>query len=533
MIIFESLCCDNQLITIIMIKSIIKGFVFLSAAMLLFGCKEKEAPYIKVNEKDVYFESAAGEKTVSFTSNLEAISTTYSSDWLTAASGAAVDGILVIKVTENKGLDPRSTTITIGNDIVSETISVTQAGAGAELTLNKSSENVPAEGATFTFSVSSNADWTVALLKDCKWMTADPRTGEGNGSVTVTVEANTAPEAREADIVVRTTSGGVEQHLLVKQEAAAPKLTLDKTAETVPADGGSVSVAVSSNTSWKVELPSGCDWISASPKSGEGDGTVTLMVVANTAQAVRDALVAFVTTTGGVSVDIAIKQEAAAAQFAPFTAKWEFSSEAMAVYKDNFGGESGKLDKAAGDGGCFVDSNISAGGRLTYVQVDKTSIDTGDRAKRTVGSTGHPYVTGTWPGDYWLFTLSNGEKIPAGTTAHIRYITRVSKTGPKYWVIEYLDGNDWKPAGELKTADDVQHNLVMESDGSTNVWVDFTWKTTVDATTLQFRQRIVSGIQATGKAAPDAPNGGTSRIAGSNTPLEDGTGTSSPVFEVL
>lgn len=212
-------------------------------------------------------------------------------------------------------------------------------------------------------------------------------------------------------------------------------------------------------------------------------------------------------------------------------AQWEFSETAMEAYKDNFGGTAGVKDKTAGDGGMFVNSNVTAGGKITYVQVDKTELDVDDKASRITGGTGHPYVTGPWTGDYWLFTLSNGSKIAAGSQAHIKYITRVSKTGPKYWVIEYNDGNAWQPAGEIKTEEEVQHNLVMTDDGKTNVTVDVTFTLAADVDAAQFRMRVASMHQASGAGVLAKPNGGTSRIAGAAA-AEDGTVTS-PIFEIL
>ena len=110
-------------------------------------------------------------------------------------------------------------------------------------------------------------------------------------------------------------------------------------------------------------------------------------------------------------------------------AEWLFSAETLAQYADKFGGTAGVKDKAAGDGGMYVESNVSPGGKITYVQIDKTELDVDGKASRIVGGTGHPYVTGAWKGDYWLFTLGNGSEIAAGKQAHIKYITRTSATG--------------------------------------------------------------------------------------------------------
>ncbi len=218
----------------------------------------------------------------------------------------------------------------------------------------------------------------------------------------------------------------------------------------------------------------------------------------------------------------------------PFKAEWEFSADAMKAYKDNFGGTDGIKDKTAGDGGLFIDSNVSEGGKITYVQVDKTSLDTGNNARRLVGGTGHPFVYGPWTGDYWLFSLSNGKVQPAGAKVHIKYITRVSKSGPRYWVVEYLDGSDWKPAMELSTAEEdtsLQYNVKMADDGSTNVTVDATFTTTAAMTTMQVRMRCAGTYRADNGKALTAVNGGTCRIAGAAA--EEGKDTTSPIFEVV
>ena len=207
-------------------------------------------------------------------------------------------------------------------------------------------------------------------------------------------------------------------------------------------------------------------------------------------------------------------------------AEWLFSADAMSAYKDTFGGTAGVKSTLEGDGGMYVDSNVSAGGRITYVQVDKAAVDPNQKASRIVGGTGHPYVTGPWTGDYWLFTLSNGTEQPAGTKAHIKYISRVSKTGPKYWIAEYNDGEDWKPAIATSThTDGFTYNLVMEPDGSTNITVEAEFTLAKAADKIQFRMRCVSMLQASGDPALEKCNGGTSRIAGD--------AETSPVFETL
>jgi hypothetical protein len=209
--------------------------------------------------------------------------------------------------------------------------------------------------------------------------------------------------------------------------------------------------------------------------------------------------------------------------------KWAFSADRMADYADHFGGTAGVADKTAGDGGMYVQANLSGTGTIKYVQVDKTEIDKDGKATRITGGTGHPYVTGQWPGDYWLFTATDGTVYPAGTKLHIYFQTRISATGMRYWMLEYFDGNGWQPAVEPQTATvgdgTVSYNIDVSTNSSKNSIVDCTFTLAAPCTEMQFRYRCVANFTGQSKTVT-APNGGTNRIAGA----DDGT---SPIFEVV
>ncbi|MCF0175465.1 MAG: hypothetical protein HUJ94_01370, partial [Bacteroidales bacterium] len=171
-------------------------------------------------------------------------------------------------------------------------------------------------------------------------------------------------------------------------------------------------------------------------------------------------------------------------------------------------------------------------GRITYVQVDKTSLSPKDNPMYYVGSTGHPYVTGVWPGDYWYFTASDDSEYPAGTKLHVQYLTRISGTGQKYWMLECWDGEAWIPAPgyevktETETKTSAQYNFINPT---ANVAVNVTWPLAKACTKMEFRMRCVANWQSNGKGALAAPNGGTCRLASDGSDL---LGTS-PVFEVV
>lgn len=212
-------------------------------------------------------------------------------------------------------------------------------------------------------------------------------------------------------------------------------------------------------------------------------------------------------------------------------AKWRLTTSLFPNYASFFGGTSGKFDKAEGNGGCYVPSNVEGNGKIEYYQIDKTEIDINGKASRIIGGTGHPYVTGAWPGDYWQFSATDNYEYPAGTNLHIKFLTRVSATGHKYWMLEYFDGNEWKPADEYpvetetETGTGAKYNFI---EPTSNVAVEANWTLAAPCREPKFRMRCVANWQANGSGALAAPNGGTCRIADN----DDGKEDAGPVFEV-
>ena len=212
-------------------------------------------------------------------------------------------------------------------------------------------------------------------------------------------------------------------------------------------------------------------------------------------------------------------------------AKWRFTATTMTAYQEFFGGTAGKFDTAEGFGGLYVPSNVEGNGKIEYWQIDKTGIDTSNKASRIIGGTGHPYVTGAWPGDYWQFSATDNYEYPAGTQLHIKFITRISATGQKFWMLEYFDGNEWKPADEYpvetetETGTNAQYNFI---EPTSNVAVECNWKLAAPCREPKFRMRCVANWQSNGKGALAAPNGGTCRIADNGDDGED----AGPLFEV-
>ena len=159
-------------------------------------------------------------------------------------------------------------------------------------------------------------------------------------------------------------------------------------------------------------------------------------------------------------------------------------------------------------------SAVEGIGHMEYVPFDLESSDPGKNYKLDV-SDNSPRVTGPWPGDYWLF-YGNGA-IKAGSEVRISFESRVSGTGHKFWILEYLDGDEWQTAGEALQTNEpgemITYTHAMNADGSTNIMVEGNVKFRKNSPHAQFRFRCVANWRANGAGALAQRNTGTARIS--------------------
>ncbi len=169
-------------------------------------------------------------------------------------------------------------------------------------------------------------------------------------------------------------------------------------------------------------------------------------------------------------------------------------------------------------------------GYIEYVPFDLENTNANKKYKLDV-SDKSPRVTGPWPGDYWLF-YGNGS-IKAGSEVRIAFESRTSATGHKFWMLEFLDGNEWRPACETFTSnesgEDVTYTHAMNADGSTNVQADYTVKYRKNSEHAQFRFRCVANWQASGAGALATRNGGSARLTVTDMADE----TYQPTIEII
>lgn len=204
------------------------------AGLTLFAaCDPKDTvenpppPKLEVNQLKISALSTENTYTFNVTANVNWTATVAAGiEWLTIdpASGEGEgDETVTVTVEENTDLEPRSTTITItsvakeGEEPLTEQVSVEQAAAtppvAHELEVDPSKIEAKDVADTYTIDVTSNSDWTASIGENPEWLTLDPASGTGNGTITVSVEANETTDVRDATITIITVAKAGEATL--------------------------------------------------------------------------------------------------------------------------------------------------------------------------------------------------------------------------------------------------------------------------------------------------------------------------------
>lgn len=295
-----------------------------------------------------------------------------------------------------------------------------------------------------------------------------------------------------------------------------------------------VILTVKCNWDWTIHQSEDDDWFSVVPMSGEAgkEYTVKLTVQSNTSDTRSSVITILSEEVLGTqaSTTLEILQESGGGGGLPMTGldepvEWFFNGAAGSDYT---------VPTQQ-----FVENNAlrpaSGNGTLSYFHTykEQTGIDDPD-CQRFIGGTGQPYVTGAWPGDYWLFDVPV-KNFKTGTKVRISFVSRISGTGQKYWRLEFKSSTSesWKVAGESQTATFNGQTITYTHQLPTatpNLQIDATATFTRPIPDGSVQFRFICAANCTGgNAALENPNGGTMRLASSvETGYKD-----SPVIQVV
>ena len=380
-------------------------------------------------------------------------------------------------------------------------------------------EGTPTGPASIT--INSDKDWTITKGQNSDWFSIDVTQGAAGSDtkVAVTCEPSTSANLRRSTFVIA--SADTRKTIHVVQSAAGGELEplisiIGGNSITVPATESTVSVRIQANVPFKYDCDA--DWIlPAATTSALVTVTAGAFTVTANSGAARTAHIRFFNEQYGIESVCTVKQ---LSDHAALPVKWTLRSSCNFTSTWPFANTPG-VSTTEGENGYM--SATTGVGTIWFNNANGVAADENKKCMLDV-SDESPRVTGVWIGDYCQFKVPG--KVDKGRKVRISFETRVSATHPKYWRLQYLDGETWKDACNTKTVNvdgegEVVYTHTMASDGKTNIQVDATVTYGANTDNVVFRFICQTAMQANGKGCLKAPNGGSWRLSVTNKADDD------------
>lgn len=381
-------------------------------------------------------------------------------------------------------------------------------------------EGTPTGPASIT--INSDKDWTITKGQNSDWFSIDVTQGAAGSDtkVAVTCEPSTISTLRRSTFVIA--SADTRKTIHVVQSAAGGELDplisiVGGNSVTVAPTAATMSVKIQANVPFRYDCD--VDWITPAAQKSSlvsvTEGAFT--VAANNGTDERTAHIRFYNDKYGLETIYTVKQ---LSDHATLPVKWTLRSSCNFHSTWPFANTPG-VSTTEGENGYM--SATTGVGTIWFNNANGVAADENKKCMLDV-SDESPRVTGVWIGDYCQFKVPG--KVDKGRKVRISFETRVSATHPKYWRLQYLDGETWKDACNTKTVNvdgegEVVYTHTMASDGKTNIQVDATVTYGANTDNVVFRFICQTAMQANGKGCLAAPNGGSWRLSVTNKADDD------------
>lgn len=164
---------------------------------------------------------------------------------------------------------------------------------------------VPGDGTQAAIEVEANCQWSIATGDT--WLSLGASSGEGNGSVQVTMTQNPSSAQERTATVTLKSAAGIATTLTVRQEVNSEQIKVTPTElEFLAADKGYQEFTVTANGHWTVTGRP--EWVKLSASEGMGNGSIQVRVDENTQEDDRTPAVLTVTGDGGATATLTIRQ---------------------------------------------------------------------------------------------------------------------------------------------------------------------------------------------------------------------------------
>jgi hypothetical protein len=262
------------------------------------------APALAVNPPNQAVTNPAGSTMFIVTSNID-WSVSSDASWCTVTPAGTGNDTIIAQFTENTVASQRVANITVsGPGVASQTVTVTQDGPAAALSVFPGNRDVPTSSGNTYFNVTSNTTWSV--VSDASWCIVT-NAGTGNDTIKAGYSENTVIGSRVANITV-SAPGVASVTVTVTQDGIAATLSVTPPNRDVTATAGNTTFDVTSNTSWSVS--SDVAWCTITP-SGTGNDVIQAQFAENVTLHPRIATIT-VSAPGAGSQSVTVTQAGAA-----------------------------------------------------------------------------------------------------------------------------------------------------------------------------------------------------------------------------
>ena len=157
-------------------------------------------------------------------------------------------------------------------------------------------------------TIKADCHWKVQNLETTQFdgeLTVQPREGEGNGTLVISTSQNLSNSGRKAmfDLV---SDGGLKQRITIVQTGGGDALNVSKKTFTFDAaPTASQVLTINSNTAWRIQMPTGINWVHLDKTTGSaGVETVQITIDNAVTDAVRTVSLPIVYGSGSTEVTV-------------------------------------------------------------------------------------------------------------------------------------------------------------------------------------------------------------------------------------
>lgn len=288
------------------------------------------------------------------------------------------------------------------------------------------------------------------------------------------------------DYYFRVTDGGATEVDPNDRDGASEEFSVNIDSYSFESTGSNQTIVELSSVSYDWNVTADNDWVYVTDMSGniitsgnKSQSIINLRLCAdpNLTTSVRNAVLSFSSTDGTETAEIAVSQKPSSA---PFLSQWVFNDTNLSAYKTLWPARQ------------MIPATDGTAGSITVVRGDANE----DVPFTCTVKGKNPNVATMVEGDYWLFTFSVSD-LPAGSVIEFDATMAGDAKSPKYYIVEYLDGGQWKSAEEdLLTAEEnssIKYTYKCSGDVSTGSGAADSYQYTTVLQSLRFDNAITGG----------------------------------------